>query len=111
MGTPNKVSENDKKQFVENVRQLGMPGVSAELLGLTPQAFQYWAKKDPEFEKAWMAARAEYEKSLIKRVESPEWLLKHLKPTEYVDRSKVEVTGDVTVNFPREWLGEEDAGD
>lgn len=111
MGVPGKVSENDKKQFVENVRQLGMPGVSAELLGLTPQAFQYWAKKEPEFEKAWMAARAEYEKSLIKRVESPEWLLKHLKPTEYVDRSKVEVSGDFSMNVDGQWLGKKDDGE
>lgn len=108
MGVPGKITDIDKKKFVENVRRLGMPGVCAELLGLTRQAFEYWAKVDPVFQKEWYAARAEYEEGLLNRVESPEWLLKHLKPTEYVDRTKVEVSGDFSMNVGNQWLGKKD---
>lgn len=87
----------DKAAFVELIRKYGFKETCAERLGQTRQGFDYHLEKDPEFNAAFLVARAEYEMELLDKVDDAKWALQHLRPKVFTDRQKIEHEGGVQV--------------
>jgi len=106
--TPYKFGAKAQNSYFATLRKFPIKSHAAGLLGLTTQAIDYHRKKDPKFAAKELAALEIGRGKLLARVETPAWLLQKSDPATYTDLNKVEHTADVSVNFPREWLGTDD---